>query len=233
MNDTNGYKWISFETLSSTNDYAKAQRDKGQNLFVTAERQDGGRGTKGRRFVSEKGGVYLTKLTFYKDFLAKDAFLIMVNAAVSVCKTLQTFGLNPLIKWPNDIYVNDKKISGILIENTFRGEFVSNSVVGIGINVTNELPVELQTIATTIRKETGKDIPVYEVRGKLSKELCKKQTLEEYLSFIGYMGRRVEVIIGDKHVPATLVCVDEQGGLIVETAEGKQRFMAAEVSIVL
>ena len=233
MNKRNEYKWISFESLPSTNDYAKAQRENGQNLFVTAKRQDGGRGTKGRSFVSDEGGVYLTKLTFYEDFPAKDAFLIMVNAAVAVCKTLQVFGIDPLIKWPNDIYVRDKKICGILIENTFRGKYVANSVVGIGVNVTNTLPEELRNIATTIREETGKDIPVDAVKDKLAEELCKRHTLKEYLSFVGYMGRSMEMIVGNERVPATLVCVDDQGGLIAETPMGKKRFTAAEVSIVL
>ena len=160
-------KRAEFEEIASTNEYAKSQRCQGENLIVTAKRQFGGKGTKGRSFSSNEGGVYLSKLTFYEDFKACEAFKIMTNAAVAVCKTLQYFGLNPKIKWVNDVYVNDKKICGILIENVFSGDKISSSVVGVGLNVYNELPQELVAIATTMEKESGKRFLVEEVKEKL------------------------------------------------------------------
>ena len=144
-----------FDSIASTQDYAKAHRKNGQGLIVTATEQTGGKGTKGRSFESGKGGVYLSALCFYEGFFAKDAFQIMAGTATAVCETLRTLGLSPVIKWPNDIFVKGKKICGILIENTFSGSEISSSIVGIGLNIHNTLSAELEGIATTVQAETG------------------------------------------------------------------------------
>lgn len=133
-------KRIDLKETTSTNEVAKSLRERGENLVVTAFRQTGGKGTKGRSFSSAAGGVYFTRLTFYENFPASDAFLIMASASVAVCRTLEKYGFEAEIKWPNDVYVHGKKICGILIENTFSGNKISCSVVGIGLNVNNELP---------------------------------------------------------------------------------------------
>ena len=233
MNATKERKRIRFDDIGSTNDYAKGLRGLGEDLIVTATRQTGGRGTKGRSFSSGKGGVYLSELRFYEDLPAKDSFKIMARAAVSVCETLKAYGLNPLIKWVNDIYVNDKKICGILIENVFSGARVASSVVGIGLNVCNELPKELAEIATTMQAATGRSFSVDEVREYLIAELAKPREMEEYLAYIGYMGREAILILGDERVPVTLLSVDNEGGLHVRIRGEEKRFAAAEVSLKL
>lgn len=220
-----------FERLPSTQDYAKEKRAEGASLLVTAEYQTGGKGTKGRSFSSDKGGVYLSKLTFYEKYPAKNAFLIMASAAVAVCETLRFYGLSPVIKWANDVYVQDKKICGILVENSLSGSQIASSVVGVGLNVCNILPAELSEIATTMQEVSGKEFSVSEVRERLIAELNKERSMDEYLSFIGYMGRSVTLLLGDERVPATLLSVDSEGGLTVEIQGEKKRLTAAEVSL--
>ena len=220
-----------FDVLPSTQAYIKEKRAFKEDLIVTADRQTGGKGTKGRSFSSSEGGVYLSKLSFYQNFPVKKAFQIMMGAAVAVCKTLRFYGLAPVIKWPNDVFVNDRKICGILIENTFSGGNISSSVVGIGLNVYNELPSELVNIATTMKKETGKIFPVNEVRTRLIEELSLTVTAREYQSYLGYMGREVSLILGDERVPGRLLSVDEEGGLWVNIQGEERRLTAAEVSI--
>ena len=220
-----------FEEIASTNDYAKEKRLLGEDLIVIAKRQTGGRGTKGRSFSSQTGGVYLTKLTFYKNLSAKESFRIMSGAAVAVCKTLESFGISPVIKWPNDIFVNGRKICGILIENTFAGANIANSVVGIGVNVCNSLPEELKDIATSMTLLTGREFSVSEVTQKLIAQLLEETDMEEYCSRIGYLGKCVHLLIGDERIPATLLSVDEQGGLWAEINGERKRFTSAEVSV--
>jgi BirA family biotin operon repressor/biotin-[acetyl-CoA-carboxylase] ligase len=226
-------KWIKHKEIASTNDYAKEKRGDKRDLIVTAKRQTGGRGTKGRSFSSNVGGVYLTSLRFYENFPAKHAFKKMASATVAVCKTLEAFGVKPVIKWSNDIHVNGKKICGILTENTFLGEWLTCSVIGIGVNVCNALPAELEGIATTLERETGKRLSVRKVTKRLIKNLAEEYPVEEYLKRLGYMGRQVELILGDERVPATLLRVDNDGGLWVEIDGKTKRFTAAEVSIKL
>ena len=220
-----------FEELASTQEYVKSKWSEGQNLIVTADRQTSGRGTKGRSFSSNEGGVYVSKLTFYDNFPTKDAFKIMAGSAVAVCETLRAYGIQACIKWPNDIFVNDRKISGMLIENVFSGRYITSSAVGIGINVYNELPEELAEIATTMRLETGKVFSVDEVRRRLIEELSKPADMQKYQRYLGYMGEEVILILGDERVPATLLSVDEEGGLWVKIGQETRRLTAAEVSI--
>ena len=131
----------------------------------------------------------------------------------------------------NDIYVNDKKICGILIENVFSGDKISSSVVGIGLNVYNELPQELSAIATTMQKESGKLFSVEDVRETLVKELANAYGIDEYRAYLGYMGRDASVIFGEKICPCTLLSVDEKGNLHVEIDGEERTFAAAEVSL--
>lgn len=222
---------LRFETLPSTNDYAKEKRGEGKNLFIIAKEQSGGRGTKGRRFSSARGGVYVSALSFYENLPAKHAFRIMQNAAVSVCETLRSFGVTPQIKWPNDILVNGKKICGILIENTFSGEDVHSSIVGIGVNVCNELPLELQEIATTLAKETGKEIAVSKVEKRLLKHLKNAALWKRYPQYVGFIGRSVSLICGEETLEVKMLGVDEEGNLLAETKEGEKKFSSAEVSL--
>ena len=231
MNGENPVKTEYFECLPSTQEYVKSKRSDGCPLLVFADYQTGGKGTKGRLFSSDKGGVYLSKLSFYEDFSAKNAFLIMASAAVAVCETLRYFGLTPVIKWANDIFVNDKKICGILVENTLSGNKISSSVVGVGLNVCNSLPSELADIATSMQVETGNIFSVTEVRERLILELNKERSMQEYLSFIGYMGRSAVLLFGDERVPATLLSVDEEGGLLVEINGETKRLTSVEVSL--
>ena len=224
-------KWIKFDEIPSTNDYVKSIRDGGEDVIVTAKRQTGGRGTKGRSVSSEEGGVYLSTLRFYKDFLAKDAFKIMSGAAVAVCETLRFFGLTPVIKWSNDIYVNGKKICGILIENTLSGKNISSSIVGVGLNVNTLFCGELSDIATSMLLERGKSFSVEEVTKKLTEELFKERTMEEYRAYLGFMGERVTLILGDERVPATLLFVDDEGRLTAEINGERRVFSSAEVSV--
>ncbi len=220
-----------FESIPSTNDYAKAKRIDGKNLVVVAKSQTGGRGTKGRSFSSDIGGLYISILRFYDDFLAKDAFQIMQNAAAAVCLTLEEFGLQPKIKWPNDILINGKKICGILIENTFSGDKIRSSIVGIGINVFNPLEDELKDIATSILLETGKKFTVEEVEEKLLKHIESATTWLKYPQYVAFIGEEVTLLCGDKKLRVKVQGVDKEGNLLGLTSEGLQKFPSAEVSL--
>ena len=227
----NRIKRIYFEELASTNDYAKSVREGGEDLIVVAKRQTGGRGTKGRSFDSTDGGLYFTKLTFYKNTPANGAFTIMQSAAAAVCETLSTFGLKPKIKWPNDILVNGKKICGILIENQFVGKEIRSSVVGIGLNVCNRLPAELLPIATTIYAETGKTVAVDEVEKCLTENLARADIADEYTAYLGWIGEEVLLLVGETAMRVTVLRVDETGRLIALCQGEEKHFSAGEISL--
>ncbi len=230
MNDKT-IEWIRLEETPSTNELAKVKRAEGRPLFIVAKRQSGGKGTKGRSFSSNEGGAYLSLLRFYENFSAKNAFEIMCGGAVAVCETLAYYGVSPCIKWPNDIFVGGRKICGILIENTFSGGNISSSIVGVGLNINNPLPDELREIATSVYLETGKRLSVDEVTARLGENLLLPCSMEKYRRYLGFVGEKVTLLVGEESLPAVLLGVEEDGRLRVKTEEGETLLFSAEVSL--
>lgn len=159
-----GYKVFSFDKIQSTQDYAYdiiATGTARDHCVVTALAQSAGRGRYRRKWVSHHGNLYAS---FIFDSPERDPRLSYA-VAVAIAETLITFGISPTIKWPNDILISGKKISGVLIE--YAGRFV---IVGIGINVhTNPTVTEYETTRTD--KYTRADVA--EIFSALTKNLDK------------------------------------------------------------
>ena len=223
-------KIIKLEEVSSTNEYCK-QNDFGEDVFVIAKRQSAGRGTRGRSFSSNEGGLYVTVMRHYENFPAGDAFKIMVNACVAVCKALEKFGVKPRIRWANDVLVGDKKICGTLIENTFNGDKISRSIVGMGINVNNELPAELEDIAVSMRAILGEPLPLKSVIKTLYKNMKRQFTIDDYKSYIDWLGKSVIIKTGKEEREVTALDIAPDGRLLVNWCGNMLEISAAEVSL--
>lgn len=224
-------KIIELEEVDSTNEYCKRQNFV-DDVIVIAKRQTAGRGTKGRSFISDEGGLYLTVVRHYKDFLVEQAFQIMVNSCVAVCKTLESFSIKPQIRWANDVLVDNKKICGTLIENTFAGNKIVRSIVGMGINVNNAIPHELEDIATSIAQHVSTKIAISDVKNILLYNLQKDFTISDYKKFINYFGNTVllKTEICERQVEA--LDVSDDGRLMVREADGTINIISsAEVSL--
>ncbi len=223
---------IELDEVDSTNLFCKrlAKSGKTGDVIVVAARQTGGRGTKGRAFSSERGGLYLSLMRRYDCFDLSDTFKIMINSCVAVCKTLEAAGLSPVVKWPNDVLVGGKKISGTLIENTMLSHTLL-SVVGIGINVNNPLPEELENIATSVSLCTGGEFPLEKLRGALVENLYGRYTIEDYKGYINWLGERVWLVCGEKCFPAVALDIDKDGSLLCQTEDGRKKINSAEMSL--
>ncbi len=217
------------DSVDSTNRYIARYVPMRENVIVCAKKQTGGMGTKGRSFVSEEGGVYLTALLFY-DLPAREAFRVMAHAAVSVCKTAREFGVEATIKWPNDVFAGGKKLCGILVENALSGERIDHSVVGIGVNVTNGLSA-VSDVATSFRQLLSAPPTAEEVRDCLIRNLLQKTAFEEYMSFVGFLGRRVRIEEGGRTYFAVPQKVLPDGRLVVKTEEGETALSSAEMKL--
>lgn len=218
------------EEVQSTNEYIKRYFSSGEDTIVVAKRQTAGKGTKGRSFLSREGGVYLTALNFYRGFFAKDAFLIMAHAATAVCRTAEYFGLSPEIKWPNDVYLSGKKLAGILIENVLEGNQLKASIIGIGLNVNNDLG-ELNDTAISLSAAAGKSISTEQARELLIQKLQSPDSFDDYLARVRFLGKDVLVVEGDKSYPARAVQIGTDGRLKI-MREGREVYLsAAEISL--
>jgi len=127
-----------FDTVSSTNDLAREERFVHGDV-LWAERQTAGRGQRGHTWLSEEEVNLTFSLVVEPRFLpAKEQFLVSAATAVALCDCLTRYGIEARIKWTNDIYVEDRKIVGILIEHFYAGATLRRTVIGIGLNVNQE-----------------------------------------------------------------------------------------------
>lgn len=129
------FKIHNFDTVSSTNDVA-ARAEYGHGAIVTAHQQSAGRGQRGNKWESRPGeNLMFTMVVEPTHIKVCEQFLISIITSLSVVDALLEYGIEARIKWPNDIYVGERKITGILIEHSFSSEFLQKSVLGVGINV--------------------------------------------------------------------------------------------------
>ena len=146
------------QSVASTNDEAKLMAVNGaaHGTLIAAEGQERGRGRFSRQFHSPPGtGLYMS-IVLRPDIRSSDAPLITVIAAVAVCRAVKrTTGMSPAVKWVNDVFLDGKKICGILTESTFDSESgnITSAVVGIGINISikkGDFPAELRRTAGSL-----------------------------------------------------------------------------------
>jgi BirA family biotin operon repressor/biotin-[acetyl-CoA-carboxylase] ligase len=101
--------------------------------------QSAGRGQPGNAWESEEDKNLLLSIIVYPGTVAPpDQFIISMSVSLAISDFLTLHGIKSTIKWPNDIYVDDRKIAGILIENSVRGSSIENSIIGIGLNVNQQ-----------------------------------------------------------------------------------------------
>lgn len=150
-----GQKIIRLDTVDSTNNYTANLIKDGKVLHGTvilADEQTAGRGQRGTIWSSKAGENILLSLYVTPDNLSVNQQVALTHfASVSAVKVLRKIGISAKIKWPNDIFVNDQKIGGILIENTILGSRIAHSIIGIGLNV-NQIDFH-DFNGTSLRKE--------------------------------------------------------------------------------
>lgn len=219
--------------VKSTQDYAKRLIKKHgprrEDFVVIAQCQTGGKGTKGRSFSSKPGGAYLTAVTFHTAKGGDKCFEVNKSAAMAVIKSLLAFDVKGGIKWPNDVFVNGKKICGMLIENTFIGQYMDYSMVGVGVNVNNDLPDELKDIAISLKDVLGREISLSSFVATLIYNLQNPEDLGLYADYSIILGKNITVTRPDGEVFSA--CAKEilpDGRLLLDSGEV---LTAAEISV--
>ena len=148
------------ETLSTNAELKRLQKENPlpQYSMVMAEFQTAGRGQAGNSWHSGKGNNLLLSFMLYPHGVkAKDQFIISQIVSLAIKRVLDNFTTNVTIKWPNDIYWKDKKIAGILIENSLMGQHIEHTIVGVGLNINEkEFPESLPN-PISLRNITGEE----------------------------------------------------------------------------
>ena len=232
------------DRLDSTNTRAKLLAAQGapHGYLVCADSQSSGRGRFGRAFFSpERSGVYISYI-LRPTLPAERAVMITSMAAVAVARAIETVAdVDVKIKWVNDLYINERKVCGILCEAgmDFESGQLEYAVLGIGVNVARmDFPPELQDIATSIGNACGEDVSRSRLIAEISNQL---EALYGQLDSCAFMaesrarsnviGRDVVVMRGDDRYVAHAVDIDDQGRLVIETPAGVRRVGSGEISL--
>ena len=232
---------ITLDTVDSTNTYLR-EGDFPSGCVVLSSEQSAGRGRRGKSFASPKGaGVYFS-------FLLKDAlplenmWAVTFIAAVSVAKTLRSYGADAQVKWVNDVYLGEKKVCGILTEVTLDAEARTSRdiIVGIGINLKKTAyPEEIRHIAVSL-EEAGISARAGEVAAKVINcfdELYDYfdifEILREYRELCFILGREIVYNKDGREHRAVAKEILENGNLAVEENGERDILSSGEISIVV
>lgn len=230
-----------FAQLDSTNNKAKelARQGAPEGTVVLAEEQSAGKGRMGRRFYSPGGaGIYLSAV-LRPHLPAESAALLTVLASVAVARAVEA--LCPLrvgIKWVNDLFVEGKKICGILTEAAMEMESgqLEYAVLGIGVNVRlGELPPELVPIVGAVGHDVKRNALTAKILEELEglyPQLAQRSFLEEYRARSIVLGRSVQVVQGEEQTAAVALAIDDEARLVVQLPDGSRKTLnSGEISI--
>lgn len=235
-----------YDVTDSTNIRAKELAEEGHpsGTLVVADRQESGRGRRGRSWDSPSGtGIFMT-LLLKPEMNPNHASMLTLVAAMAVARAISKCAdTEALIKWPNDIVIGGKKICGILTEMSAQFDFINHIVIGIGINVHNEhFPEEIAETASSILLQTGKRIRRAELIEQILEQFEHYYAIfmetedlsglvKEYNSILVNMNKSVRVLDPKEPFEGKAMGITKKGELIVDTWESRKMVSSGEVSV--
>ncbi len=238
-----------FRETTSTSDVVErlAQDGLAEGVVVFAEAQSAGRGRLGRRWVSPPGQGLWFSVLLRPPLRPPEATRLTLAAAVAVARAVRAqTGLQPEVKWPNDLLLRGRKFAGILTELTGEQDRVRHVVLGVGVDVNlaaAEFPAELRRLATSLRLELGRPVSRADLAVALLRELdavyaqvptpAFARLADEWESLCTTIGRPIEVALGSRRVRGRAEALDPDGALLMRTEHGHlERITGGDVTVV-
>ena len=231
-----------YSEIDSTNREAKSRaiNNAVHGTVIIANYQTLGQGRYGRDYFSPpNSGLYMSFILYAHEIVFNDPTIITVYAALSVCEAIENVcNLRPSIKWVNDIFLNGKKIGGILTEGitVFENRSIGAIILGIGLNISiksEDFPEEIRNQATSLYPDGNPQVK----RNRLAAEIINRilvadipeeaELLEQYKKRMFMLGANVTVVQGNEKYEAKALDVDESGYLIVQTKDGDIKKIAS------
>lgn len=228
------------DIIDSTNDEMKrrAENGEGELSLLVAEGQTKGKGTKGRSFFSPGGtGIYMS-LLLRPTYTPDECTFLTTMVAVSSAKAIEkVVGVKPQIKWVNDIYLDGKKVGGILTQAHLSKDCrkVEWAIVGIGINISEPeggFPDELKSIAATLGEKDGniKNRLISEIINELVlyyRSLTRKEFIAEYSQRLLGLNEEITVKEGEEEYKGIVVGIDELCHLKIRLPDGEEKIFSS------
>ena len=227
-----GREIISYKKIDSTNRAAYDLASKGvkEGSIVLAEEQTKGRGRLGRAWASPpEGGIYLSCI-LRPRISPSEIPKLTLTASVSVARAIrEVSGLEAVIKWPNDVLIDSKKVCGILLEMKAEQDRLDFVIVGIGINV-NTPGRLIPKGGTSVKEESGEEVSRIALTRKVLEDLEEEYLLlskggfpkivEEWKELSHMLGSRVRVVLSNREFEGQAIDVDKDGTLLVRLDNG-------------
>ena len=233
------YQTIHFSSIDSTNKYLKENFENLDDFtVVSADYQTQGKGRNDRHWIADKKENLLFSLLIKNENIIKDGAFLSLIAAVSIGEVLERYNLsNVMIKWPNDIYANDKKIAGILLE----GSLPNYLIIGIGINVNQKQFIgEYRQKPTSMFLETNKSIDINELKEDVYKTLFdnlnnssfNRQTFLKYFKNHNYLlNKEVKYAMNNNNSQGIVLGIDEDFKIIIKNEDGEHHISSGEIDL--
>jgi len=240
-----GRNFVYVDEIDSTNKYliGKENNQNTHGTVVLAEKQTAGKGRKDRVWYSAPESNLTFSILINKDkFLLKNSNLINFAASLAVANAIENlYQLKTELKWPNDVLITGKKTCGILIEASSQANKIEKIVLGIGVNVNqNSFQGNFNYPPTSIRLELGRNAE----REKLLAEILnileelfekikknKAEVLNDWKSKCRMIGERISIKEDEKEKFGLFYDIDDDGFLILETKEGKEKIHFGDVTL--
>jgi len=242
-----GRKIYYYQTVDSTNSLAKnlAQEGVPEGSLVIAEEQLGGRGRRGRHWLSPKGASILASLILRPDIVPHQVPEMAVLGALSVAESINCItGIRAELRWPNEVLLNNKRVAGVLTEFGAELDEVSFVILGMGINVNLTLTefAELAAEATSLSIESGGQVSRLELLQILLEQIEQNYVLlkngkfseicQRWNAICWHPGERVRVVSPEGSRSGVLQGIDDNGCLVIIEADGESKIaMSGDISV--
>ncbi len=230
---------IFLEEIDSTNKYAKDHIDEiPDSTIVYTDNQTAGRGRLNRKWsYMGKANIYASIVLKPSDDMKPVYSNLTQLLCVLLCQTFEEYGVEPKIKWPNDIQINKKKISGILAEVVFRENKLKGIVLGFGINLNTSQDIldKIDQPATSLNIETGETIDKKEFLEKLSDKFCLLYNKfiedgfllirEDYIRRAGFLNTKITVKVLERKLCGIATDINSEGALVLLDEDEKEQVL--------
>jgi BirA family biotin operon repressor/biotin-[acetyl-CoA-carboxylase] ligase len=242
-----GKKVYYFDSIESTQDQALklASDSKNDGAVIIAQRQTGGKGRDGRKWISPKGGIWLSVI-LHPDFDISVATLFPIASALAVSNTIEKlYKIKPELKWPNDVNIKGKKIAGILVDASLESNKIENIVLGVGINfdvnpkeIEKNLKNTLNFYGVSSLSKFKKNTTPVEFIQVFLVELEKilddlnsgkiKKIVKDWTKKSSTIGSKVQLNSKDGKISGTAIKIDDDGALVI-AGKKNTRVLAGDI----
>jgi BirA family biotin operon repressor/biotin-[acetyl-CoA-carboxylase] ligase len=241
------YQTYYYQEVTSTNSVLKEKIRFGnasEGTVILAEYQTSGRGRGKNRWESEPGKNLLVSILFFPGIMAGRFFLLNEFISLAIVDAISGFGIDACVKWPNDVYLKDKKVAGLLIENSITSQEITQCIAGIGLNLNQRnFPAEIPNPVSLIHhldRETERqqflDILLDKLNQRYGQLKAEKYSglNTEYNTRLYKLGEQISYFTKDTALQSGILKeVSEDGKINIQTGQSEKQFLFGEIELIL